>query len=151
MKARLKLWTGGALLALLIVGAVFADFLAPYSPDEQQRAYPFAPPSQLHFKDAQGRWQWPPRVFLLKPIDAQPRIYVQDPAQNFPLKFWSRGAAYRLLGIFPAEVHLLSVEAPARLFVLGTDALGRDVWARVLHGARLSLLIVAAALLLVLP
>ncbi len=151
MKTRFRLWTGGGLLALLIVGAVFADLLAPYPPDEQQRAYPFAAPSQLHFKDAQGHWQWPPRVFLLKPIDAQPRIYLQDPTQSFPLKFWSRGAAYRLLGIFPAEVHLLNVDEPAHLFVLGTDALGRDVWARVLHGARLSLLIAAAALLLVLP
>lgn len=151
MKASFRLWTGGGLLALLIAGAVLADFLAPYPPAEQQRAYPFAPPSRVHFKDAQGRWQWPPRVFPLKPIDAQPRIYVQAPAQGFPLKFWSRGAAYRLLGLFPAEVHLLSVDEPARLFVLGTDALGRDVWARVLHGARLSLLIAAAALLLVLP
>jgi peptide/nickel transport system permease protein len=151
MKTRLRLWTGSGLLALLVVGAVFADFLAPYAPDEQQRDYPFAPPSRIHFKDAQGRWQWPPRAFPLKPIDAQPRIYVQASEQSFPLKFWSRGAAYRLLGIFPAEVHLLSVDEPARLFVLGTDALGRDVWARLLHGARLSLLIAAAALLLVLP
>lgn len=138
------------MLALLVAGAVFADFLAPYPPEEQQRAYPFAPPSQLHFKDAQGRWRWP-RVLTLKRIEAQPRIYVQDPAQSFALKFCSRGAPYRVLGIFPAEVHLLSVDEPARLFVLGTDGLGRDVWARVLHGARLSLLIAAAALLLILP
>src|SRR5262245_46380665 len=121
MKTRLRLWTGGGLLALLVVGAVFADFLAPYPPDEQQRDYPFAPPSQFHFKDAQGRWQWPPHVFLLKPIDAQPRIYVQDPTQSFPLRLWSQGATYRLLGISPAKVHLLSVDEPARVFILGTD------------------------------
>lgn len=145
------MWAGGGLLALFIAGATFADLLAPYSPVEQQRDYPFAPPSRLHFKNAQGRWQWPPRVFPLQPLDAQPPVYAEEPAHSFPLKFWSRGAAYRWLGIFPAEAHLLSVDAPARLFVLGTDALGRDVWARLLQGARLSLLIAAAALLLILP
>ena len=139
------------LLVLLVASAACADFLAPYPPDDQQRDYPFAPPSQIHFKDAQGHWQWPPRVFPLKPIDEQSRLYTQDPSQSFPLKFWSRGASYRWLGIFPTDVHLLSVDDPARLFVLGSDGLGRDVWARVLYGARLSLLIAAAALLLVLP
>lgn len=151
MKTRFRLWIGGGLLALLVLGAVAADFLAPYPPAEQQRDYPFAPPSQIHFKDAQGHWQWPPRVFPVKLIDEQSRLYTQEPTPSLPLKFWSRGVPYRWLGIFPGDVHLLSIDEPARLFVLGTDGLGRDVWARVLHGARLSLLIAAAALLLVLP
>ncbi|MBI1766277.1 MAG: ABC transporter permease [Acidobacteria bacterium] len=151
MKARLRLLAGGGLLALLIVGAVFADFLAPYEPAEQHREYPFAPPSRWQFKDAQGRWRWPPRVTVSKLLDQTTRQYSEAASAVYPLKFWRRGAAYRWLGLLPSTTHLFTVEEPARVFVLGTDGLGRDVWTRVLHGARFSLLLAAAALLLALP
>jgi peptide/nickel transport system permease protein len=35
--------------------------------------------------------------------------------------------------------HLVSVQAPGVLFFLGTDGLGRDIFSRVLYGARISL------------
>lgn len=41
--------------------------------------------------------------------------------------------------------HML--EAPTALHVLGTDQLGRDIWARLLYGSRLSLLVAAAGVL----
>lgn len=141
---------GGGLLTLLITGAVLADFLAPYASAEQHREYPFAPPSQWRFKDAQGHWQWP-RVAAIKLVDQVTREYATEAAPGYPIQFWSQGTAYRWLGLFPAQMHLFTVSEPAHLFLLGTDGLGRDVWARVLHGARLSLLIATATLLLALP
>lgn len=150
-KARFKLLAGGGLLALLIVGAVCADFLAPSAPAEQQREFPFAPPSRLQFVDAQSRWQWPPHVTAVKLVDQATRQYAEESTPTYPIRFWSQGAAYHWLGLFPAQTHLFTVAEPAHVFLLGTDGLGRDVWSRVLHGARLSLLIATAALLLALP
>lgn len=46
----------------------------------------------------------------------------------------------------PAEIfydHIL--EAPSRLFLFGTDELGRDILSRTMHGARVSLQVVGAA------
>ncbi|MGE3841519.1 MAG: ABC transporter permease, partial [Vicinamibacterales bacterium] len=48
-----------------------------------------------------------------------------------PLRFGTRDAN--------GHWRLVSVEAPGRLLLLGADDLGRDIWSRLLHGARLSL------------
>jgi peptide/nickel transport system permease protein len=45
-------------------------------------------------------------------------------------------------------VHLFGVERPARIFVLGTDAFGRDVFSRLVYGSQISLLSSFAAALL---
>jgi peptide/nickel transport system permease protein len=61
------------------------------------------------------------------------------------------GDEYRLFGLIPAQIHLFGAEEPGRVFLLGTDSLGRDLWSRLLHGARRSLGIAAVSLLIALP
>ncbi len=65
--------------------------------------------------------------------------------------------AFLILGIFadviapgdPGQTHLLSRLAPPAFsggtadFPLGTDHVGRDIWTRIVHGARVSLIVVA--------
>ena len=49
----------------------------------------------------------------------------------------SSGASpYRLFWLIPTDVHLLGVDPPARLFLLGTDQFGRDLCSRLLYGSR---------------
>src|SRR5699024_10922042 len=43
------------------------------------------------------------------------------------------------LGIFPTSVHLFGVEDPGRIFLFGTDGMGRDLLSRVLLGSQVSL------------
>jgi peptide/nickel transport system permease protein len=133
-----KLIGGLVLLGLLVCCALFAGVLAPYPFDEQFRDHPSAPPVRLHVRDAEGRLHWPPFVHALRLADLEARRYEEDRTQRFPLQFFTNG---RLAG----------VEPPARLFLLGTDGLGRDLLSRLLHGARTSLSIAAAALLISLP
>jgi peptide/nickel transport system permease protein len=139
-----------AFLATLHLAALLAGFLAPYAPVEQHRAFPYAPPTRLRFVDAEGRVHLRPFVYALSEEEGGPGAYAEDRARRHPVRFLVEGAPYRLAGIVPVRTRLLGVEEPARIFLLGTDGLGRDQLSRLLHGAQVSLAagLLAAALAL---
>lgn len=56
-----------------------------------------------------------------------------------------QGDAYRWLGVVPASLHLFGTAPNGRLFLLGTDELGRDWFSRLCHGASVSLVVAPAA------
>ncbi len=113
------------LAMLLTLAAVGAPALAPLGPERQFTDYPYAPPMAIHVRDASGAWHAPfvYRHVLVDPIE---RRYEEDRTVRFAIR--------------PG--------ADAPVFLLGSDALGRDVLSRVLSGTRLSLglALLAAAL-----
>jgi peptide/nickel transport system permease protein len=119
-----------SVLLLLHAVVVFAGFLAPYDYAEQHRAYPYAPPSRIHFQPR-------PVVFGLTVNSAGE--YREDPQRVYPIRFFVGG-------------HLFGVDSGGVIFLAGTDGYGRDVFSRVLYGGRVSLAtgIVATILALVL-
>ncbi|MEI6437748.1 MAG: ABC transporter permease [Candidatus Omnitrophota bacterium] len=121
--AVVALWVLGALYAC----ALFADFLAPYSFKDEARDFSYAPPTAVHFIH-EGKWR-APFVYGLKLTfsEYRQRIYVTDRSRIYPLKFFSS--------------RLVTVDAPGRLYALGADSRGRDVFSRILYGARVSLTI----------
>ena len=64
-----------------------------------------------------------------------------DREQIFPLRFLNRGDEVKFWGLFTTDRHLLGVEEPGYVFLLGTDKLGRDIFSRIFYGARISLTI----------
>ena len=144
-------WAAG-LLAAVHLAALGAGFLAPYSPLEQDRMLPWAPPTRVRLVDAAGRFHWRPFVYAPLEDEGAPGGYREDTSRPYPLRFLVPGAPYRLAGLVPARTHLLGVEEPARLFLLGSDGLGRDQLSRLLHGAQVSLAagLLAAAIALAL-
>ncbi len=52
-----------------------------------------------------------------------------------------KGSPYHLLGILPSQRHLFGLEGHSPLFLLGSDAFGRDEFSRLIHGGRTSLFI----------
>jgi peptide/nickel transport system permease protein len=114
-------------LAAVHLAALLAGFLAPYPPTEQNRTLPYAPPTRLHFVDADGRFHPRPFVYALAEREEAPGVYEEDQTRRYPVRFLVSG-------------HLFGVDEPARLFLLGTDGFGRDQLSRLLHGARISLL-----------
>ena len=60
-------------------------------------------------------------------------------AERLPLSLLVRGEPYRLWGLIETDRHLFGVEAPGVVYLFGTDDLGRDMFARVLHAGRISL------------
>jgi peptide/nickel transport system permease protein len=122
-----------------------APWVAPYDPAAQHRLFAFAPPARLHAIDARGRWHLRPFVCAIAPsIDSSFR-YQEDCSQTFVVRaFVARTEAVGFTS--RNAVHLFGVEEPGEMFLLGTDEFGRDVFSRVLIGARISLLLAIFAM-----
>src|SRR3989442_11825985 len=127
----------GLLLALAILHliVIFAGFIAPYDPSVQNRQLPYAPPIRLHFVDASGFHLRPFVYGSVLVLDS----YEEDRTREYPVHLFVRGGNYTILGILKSNVHLFSVDQPARIFVLGADGYGRDEFSRVLYGGQMSL------------
>lgn len=126
---RVQAVLGGALLALIVTAVLFAPVLAPADPTEQHEDFPYAPPMIPHVLDDDWR-PHVPFVYAIHLADRLNRTYLQDRSDLIPV-------------FLNAEARSLKP-----VFLLGTDALGRDVWARLLHGGRASLGIAAVATIL---
>jgi peptide/nickel transport system permease protein len=129
-----------AVLIALHLSLLFAAFVAPYDPATQNRELAYAPPTVLHFFDRSG--------FHLRPFIYQwvseNDVYRIDRSHAYPIRFFVRGDCYRFLGMFESKLHLVGVEDPGKVFLLGTDEFGRDEFSRVLYGGQIS---VAAGIL----
>ena len=117
---------------------VCAGFFAPYDPAEQDRKSPYLPPMRLHLMDRQGHLHARPFVYPLKLREGSFEQYEQDTKEPQPVKFLVSGDRYRLLGFLRCRRHLFGAEN-ARIYLLGTDAYGRDQLSRLLFGGQVSL------------
>ena len=131
---------GGTILLVIVLAAMFAGFLAPHEIFERHPDYLVTGPTRVRvFHEGRPRL---PFVYGLQysrdPVTLA-RIYVADESQVYPIRYFVRGDRYRFWGLFETDLHLFGVDEPGQLFLFGTDALGRDMFSRVLHGARVSL------------
>jgi peptide/nickel transport system permease protein len=138
---------GGILLIVLHVAMVIVpEFVSPYSL-ERTSDYVEAKPQRIRFFDQEGNFHLRPFVYgLEKKIDLRKRtrVFEDDPTKVYPIGFFVKGEPYKLLGFIPSDIHLygtLSAEPEASVFIMGTDALGRDWFTRIIYGGRLSLMI----------
>src|SRR4051794_17730249 len=140
-------------LALTVLGvcygsALFAGFLAPYRFETQNRDLNFLPPTRVHVRDRSGRFHFRPFIYGSVALPNGSTEYEEDKTSIYPIHWLVAGEHYMLLGILPARVHLLGVENPARIFLLGADVFGRDVFSRLIYGGQISLLSSLAAALI---
>jgi peptide/nickel transport system permease protein len=137
---RQKLAWSTAVLAAFSSVILFAGFFAPYDFAAQDRDTPFAPPTTLHFVDAGGSLHI--RPFVYDPRDSASTSPNAEAAseQTYPLHWFVRGTSYKIAGLIPSRTHLFGVEKPARIFLMGSDAYGRDQFSRFLYGGQISLL-----------
>jgi peptide/nickel transport system permease protein len=132
------------LLAIFYLIGLFAEFVAPYDPGQINAQYRYVQPTNVTYFDPDGDFTfWPgvnPLVSSRDPVTLR-ITYVTDPTVWYPIQFFVHGYEYKLWGLIPMDVHLfgLGADAPPTLFLFGTDRLGRDVFTRVIYGARLSL------------
>ncbi len=116
-----------------------AGFFAPYDPVEQDRRNPYLPPMRPHLVDAQGRLHARPFVYSLKLREGTFDQYEEDTTCMVPVEFFVPGARYRLLVVLPSRFHLFGT-SDSRIYLLGSDAYGRDQLSRLLYGGQVSLL-----------
>ncbi len=133
--ARVCLW----ILGIFYLLAIFADFLAPYSFKNENRDFSYCPPMAINVVNQSGL-TWPfVRQYQLRFDQYHKRIYEPVADRQFPIKLLVQGDEYKFLGLIPLKVHLFGVDEPGRIYLLGADSRGRDLYSRILHGARISL------------
>jgi len=132
-----------AYLSLYILGilyflAIFADFISPYPYDLQHRDTPYHPPTQIHFVDKNGNFSLRPFVYEYKLVDPIFKKYKINYQKKNYIYFFIDGEKHYLFGVIPTTKHLFGVKE-GKIFLLGADNLGRDIFSRLLYGARISL------------
>lgn len=132
---------GAVVLAFLYLGAIFADFIAPYHFDNEKRENSYNPPTRFHFFDQEGKIHLRPFIYnySYQFDEFYRRVYIVDKTKRFPIRFFVEGDEYKMWGIFRLRWHLFGVDEPARIYLLGADSRGRDLFSRLLYGSRVSL------------
>lgn len=128
-------------LVLSLLAALLADFISPYGAFEIEKLQTFVPPRAIHLFH-EGQFVGPFIYELDRKRDPETArvIYAEDTAEPLPIRFFVSGEPYRFLGVIPTDLRLFGIDAKRqKINLLGTDELGRDMFTRLLHGARVTL------------
>ncbi|GHC12084.1 ABC transporter permease subunit [Cerasicoccus arenae] len=125
-------------LAALYFGAAFAGFLAPYSVNKNNLSQSFHPPTAIFWEDGL-------RVQAYENVDRAISRYAPIEGESYPLEFFVKtDSPANLFGFIPVSHKLFGVKSDnpnARVYLLGSDSMGRDVFSRLLYGSQISLTI----------
>jgi peptide/nickel transport system permease protein len=132
---------GGLMVLTLVILALFAEFFSPFNPVRLNMQYGYIPPNRIHFVDAEGRFHLRPFVYNQVQVFDENMFarWTEDTSQRYEIKFFVRSWEYKLLGLFPTNIHLYGVEEGGLIYLLGTDKFGRDIFGRSALAGRISL------------
>lgn len=140
-KHRLAMISAGILLALYTV-VLCPDFFSTQDPELTEARQAFIPVQGLHLFDDGRLDPWVPAVVGKRNPVTLRMEWTTNPAQKVRVGFFVSGKSYNFLGFIPATARLIGPRDPAqRIFLLGSDRLGRDQWSRIMHGTQTSMTI----------
>ncbi len=134
------------LSALVLIGfytiVLVPDFFATQDPEATDARLAFIPVQTLNLFDGTNFSPWVPAVVGKRnPVTLRMEWKI-DETKKVPIRFLAEGFSYKVLGLFETNIHLIGPADPQsedRLYLLGTDRLGRDQWSRMMYGTRTSM------------
>jgi len=130
----------GILIFFFYFIAIFAHFFSVQDINTFSAKYTYVAPTEIHFVDKDGDFTRPYITNVTRKLNMETLEFEYTPGEKtYPIRFFHRGYPYKFLGMFDANIHLIGVDEGAALFLMGSDKLGRDIFSKVVHGARISL------------
>jgi peptide/nickel transport system permease protein len=132
----------GIFLAILYSSILISEFIAPYYQDTKDIRSVLAPPQTVHLWH-QGEFIGP-FVYAYKfklNTETLKREYTEDTSKPQKLRFFCSGDKYRFWGMVNSTFHFVCPAEKGQLHLLGTDEVGKDMFSRLVYGARISLTI----------
>ena len=136
---RLALVSAVVLLLMYIVVLV-PDFFSTQNPETTDARQAFIPVQGLRLIDDGRLDPWVPTIVGKRHPVTLRMEWTADPSRKVRVDFFGRGHTWRVLGLFETNIHLIAAADPKqRIFLLGSDRLGRDQWSRIMHGTQTSM------------
>jgi peptide/nickel transport system permease protein len=151
---------GAIVLIIFYLSAIFADFVAPYPPNDSQSDGSLLPPTAIYWRDSQNKWIGPhvyPTTQGVTDLKTGDRELKVDYTQPSPIRLFVKGEPYHLFKLelplppkfegvtifpgIPLKRHLFGTLGKGKINLLGTDERGCDEFSRLLFGGRISLFI----------
>lgn len=144
---------GGISLIVIYVLSLFAPFIAPdgLSSYSSTNITKFHPPTPIHLRDpATGQFGRPFVYKYTQELSMETfKNEYKASTTTCPVYFGVRGDSYKLLGIIPANIHLFGTGNPeCKVYLVGGEAMGRDLFTRIMYASQISLTIGLGATLL---
>ena len=131
---------GTVVVILIYLIAIFAEFVAPFTPDAFDADYTYAPPQRLHFFDEDGFGLYVYGYSSKLNEETLVRTFQVDESKKVPVRLFAHGNTYKLWGLFESDLHLIGpVEKGQPMYLLGANDQGQDMLSRIIFGARVSM------------
>jgi len=127
---RLARWPARLSVICLLIFYLFAaasPVIAPYDPAYQYRGLPDCPPMTLHLSRGADRARGFFFAYPLKMVDQLARRFTEDHSRKTFILFFHDGRLFT------------TADRSIPFFLLGSEGLGRDLFSRIVYGARVSM------------